>query len=96
MKTLAEIKTILSEHKPEFEKKYRVKSMGIFGSFAREEATEKSDIDILVEFNYPVGMEFIMLALHLEDMFEEKVDIVSRGGIKEKYFKEIEPDIVYV
>lgn len=96
MKSLAEIKSILAEHKQEFEKKYKVKRLGIFGSVARGEAVANSDIDILVEFNYPVGMEFISLALELENMFQDKVDVVSRGGIKEKYFKAIEPDIVYV
>ncbi len=57
MKTLNEIKKILLEHKQELKEKYKVKSIAIFGSYARGEQTEKSDIDILVEFYEPIGLK---------------------------------------
>lgn len=68
----------------------------MFGSFARNEAGESSDLDILVEFNNKIGIRFIDLADDLESITGVKVDLVSRKGIKEKYFKSIEQDLIYV
>jgi len=68
----------------------------MFGSFARNEAGESSDLDILVEFNNKIGIRFIDLADELESITGVKVDLVSRKGIKEKYFKSIERDLIYV
>jgi len=75
---------------------YGITRMGIFGSVARGEHTLESDVDILVEFGRPIGIEFIDLSYLLEKELNRKVDVVSRKGIKEGYFKEIEKDIVYV
>ena len=86
----------LQRLKPYLQQKYAVKRVGLFGSTARGTHTESSDVDILVEFEHPVGIEFIDLSFLLEKEFDEKVDVVSRKGIKDKYFKEIEKDIVYV
>ncbi len=58
MKTLEEIKRILTEHKDEIWEKYGVIKIGIFGSFARDEQKEVSDVDILVEFEKPIGLKF--------------------------------------
>ena len=55
MKSLKNIKTILEEHKITVENKFKVKEMSIFGSHVRGEQKDDSDIDILVEFNEPVG-----------------------------------------
>ena len=68
----------------------------MFGSFARNEAGESSDLDILVEFNNKIGIRFIDLADELESITGVNVDLVSRKGIKEKYFKSIERDLIYV
>ena len=75
---------------------YPIKSMAIFGSFARNEAEEASDLDILVEFSDRVGVRFIDLANELETIVELKVDLVSRKGIKERYLQSIEEDLIYV
>ncbi len=75
---------------------YGITRMGIFGSVARGDDTPRSDIDLLVEFGRPVGIEFIDLGEILEKVLDRKVDMVSRRGIKDKYFKEIERDIIYV
>jgi predicted nucleotidyltransferase len=75
---------------------YGVARMGIFGSAARGDDTPLSDIDLLIEFSRPVGIEFIDLGNMLEKTLGRKVDMVSRRGIKDKYFKEIERDIIYV
>lgn len=62
MKSLDDIKLILIKSKKSLKSKYKIKSLGIFGSYSRGEAKEESDIDILVEFEEPIGLEFIDLA----------------------------------
>jgi predicted nucleotidyltransferase len=96
MKTLAQVTNALSNHKYELSSKFHVEKLAIFGSFARNEQKKESDIDILVEFNAPIGIEFIDLANHLESILKLKVDLVSRNGIKPKYFREIKNDLRYV
>ncbi len=96
MYTLHQIKEILAEAKPTLQKKYPLSELGIFGSYARGDAHEKSDIDVLVDFNGRIGMKFFSLAFEIEDLFNTKVDVVSRGGIKPKYFKYVEEDLIYV
>jgi predicted nucleotidyltransferase len=93
---LASVKDILSKLKPELLKKYPIASIGLFGSIVRDDFTENSDVDIIVDFNDKIGIEFITLADELEEKLNYKVDLVSRGGIKPKYFSVIEPQIIYV
>lgn len=71
----------------------------LFGSYVREEASVNSDIDILVDLDYsvPIGLEFVNMALDLEDMLEKKVDLVSSRGIS-KYivpYIEVEKKLIY-
>lgn len=82
--------------KPELIEKYHISTIGLFGSIVREDFNSNSDIDIIVDFARPIGIEFVDLADYLEMKLRKQVDLVSRKGIKEKYFKEIEPEIVYV
>ncbi len=86
----------IRDKKLEFVSKYHLKSIGIFGSFTRDDFKEDSDIDILVEFDQPIGIEFIDLANELEELLKIKVDLVSKNGVKPKYLKEIQKDLVYV
>ena len=89
--------TAIQKLKPELIRKYGVSSIGLFGSIVREDfSPTKSDIDIIVDFSKPVGIEFIDLAEFLEATFKRKIDLVSKNGIKNKYFREIEREIVYV
>jgi len=62
----------------------------------RDDFSPSSDIDIIVDFDQPVGIEFIDLADYMEQRLQKRVDLVSRNGIKEKYFKAIEREIIYV
>jgi predicted nucleotidyltransferase len=91
-----EIALILKENKIRLTKKYNLLSIGIFGSCAREDFNENSDIDILVEYEKPMGIEFIDLANELEILLKRSVDLVSRNGVKPKYFIEIQKDLFYV
>jgi predicted nucleotidyltransferase len=96
MKTLHEIKSILEKEKINLFQKYPIKSLGIFGSYVRDEQTSLSGMDLLVEFDDKIGSRFIDLAEELVDLLGVKVDLVSRNGIKEKYFQAIKEDLAYV
>ena len=96
MEMLAIVKKKLQEIKPELVSKYHVSTIGLFGSVVRDDFTNESDIDIIVDFSAPIGIEFIDMANELEARLNRKVDLVSRGGIKPAYFKVIEPQIIYV
>ncbi len=86
----------LKNSKAQLFSKYPLKTMALFGSYARNEANEKSDIDILVEFKKPVGFEFIDLAIELEEILQQKVDLVSKKGLKSNILPYIEKDMIYV
>jgi uncharacterized protein len=94
--TIENIKTLLQKLKPELAKKYYVSSIGLFGSVVRDDFSAKSDIDIIVDFSRPVGIEFIDLADFLESKMKRKIDLVSKKGIKKNYYRQIEREIVYV
>jgi predicted nucleotidyltransferase len=97
---MADKQTILAtlkRVKPLLEKKYGVKDLALFGSYSRNEyVAGKSDVDVMVDFSQPIGLAFVDLADELELLLQLKVDLVSRGGIKPKYFSVIEPDLIYV
>ncbi|WP_041445078.1 nucleotidyltransferase family protein [Syntrophobotulus glycolicus] len=83
----------LQEYKPILEERYSVGKIGVFGSYARNEQKEDSDIDIIVEFTRPVGFQFIDLKLYLEEILERKVDLVTpnalKSQIREQVLKEV-------
>ena len=70
--------------------------MALFGSYARNEANEGSDVDILVEFSAPVGFEFIDLAMELEDILQTKVDLIAKKGLKATLLPYVEKNLIYV
>jgi predicted nucleotidyltransferase len=96
LKTINEIKELLQKNKKDLMMKYDLKSIALFGSIAREEATEKSDIDILVEFEKPIGLEFVLLADELEEILGIQVDLVTPKALKPKMFEYIKQDLQYV
>lgn len=72
----------LRQHRHEF-KEFGIKSLAIFGSVVRNEAKPTSDVDILVDFNKPIGLfKFIRLQKQLEALLHHKVDLVSRPALK--------------
>jgi predicted nucleotidyltransferase len=96
MRSLTEIKDTLKSNKLRLTEKYGLSLMAIFGSYGRGQQTETSDIDILVDFQKPIGVEFIDLANELEKLLKAKVDLVSKNGIRPQYLKQIEQDLSYV
>ncbi len=69
------------EKNKEILKKYGVKKIGLFGSFARGEQKKNSDIDFLVEFENPNFDDFMNLVFYLEDLFDRKVELITNGSI---------------
>lgn|GEM_PF-229805 len=74
-------------------KKFFVNKIGLFGSYVREQQTEESDVDILVEFSKPVSLEFFDLKEYLESVLNKKVDLVTvralKPTMKERILKEV-------
>lgn len=92
-----DVKQTISRLKPVLTDKYHVCSIGLFGSVVRDDfSPETSDVDVIVDFTQPVGIEFVDIACLLEQELDRKVDLVSRNGIKDKYFTEIQNEIMYV
>jgi predicted nucleotidyltransferase len=96
MKNLDEIKNLIEKNRKYLQDKYKISKIGIFGSVTRNEITEESDIDILVEFDEPIGLDFVLLANELESILGDKVDLVSANAVKPKLKKYIEDDLIYV
>jgi uncharacterized protein len=83
MGELANIKQIIQHLKPELAQRFHVQSIGLFGSIVRGDYSATSDIDIIVDFDQPIGIEFIDLDDFMEQRLQKKVDLVSKNGIKE-------------
>ena len=96
MKTFEIIQGTLTAYKQSLANKYGVKNLAVFGSVSRGDDKSDSDIDILVEFDKPIGIQFVDLALELEKILKKKVDLVSRNAIKPKYFSQIKSELKYV
>lgn len=95
MYTLQTILGKLRQYKPELKKKYPVTNIGVFGSYARGEATDKSDIDIAVEIDGDMGLNFVAMADEIEALFGIKTDVIPKRSIKPEYLHQVEKDIVY-
>jgi len=86
----------LKELKPLLQKKYPISELALFGSYARGDNKETSDIDILVDFDDVIGLGFFRLANELEDALENKVDLVSKKGIKSHYLPYLEESMIRI
>jgi predicted nucleotidyltransferase len=76
---------------------YHVKRIGLFGSYARNEASQTSDVDILVEFFEPISLfEFVNLEDFLSEIIGRKVDLVTESGLKPLIKPHVLEDVVYV
>ena len=86
----------LKEHYSEFKSKYNVEQIGLFGSYARDEATENSDIDIFVKMK-PSLFDLIAIKEQIENDLDRKVDIIrEHKNIKPIFLKMIQKDLIYV
>jgi len=96
MITKYEIEQRLKELKSILSKKYNVKRIGYFGSFATDNATETSDLDILVDFNQPIGWEFFDLQDLLFKNFNRNIDLVSINALKSQLKDAILKQVIFV
>ena len=97
VRNMDEAKAILKEHKAEVMQKYRVREIGIFGSFVRGEQKKRSDIDILVDYNVtPDLFEFINLERYLQRLLRKKVDLVRKPAIRRELKGRILKEVIYI
>ena len=98
LKKIEEVKRILAEHKDELHQKFHVSSIGIFGSYVRGDQTSSSDLDVLVDFDAPMGWEIVDVHEYLEEILGMKVDMATKGAVNRKplLWKSIEEDLVNV
>lgn len=100
MLTREKIIKILQEQYPYLASEFGVKRIGLFGSYAQGVPTETSDVDIVVEFDRPVGFRFVEFAEYLEHLLGKSVDVLTTAGIQgirvSRIAKSIEEGAVYV
>ncbi len=97
MKTFEEIKKVLQKHREEFREQYGLKEIGIFGSYVKGEQKEKSDIDMLVELEKPIGfVRFMRLESALSQLLGVRVEMVTRKALKPHIGKRILQEVKYV
>ena len=96
MKTQEEVLRILQREKPELVRDYGVKRLALFGSYARNDQDEDSDVDILVEVDPSIGLGFVELAERIEGALGVRAEVVSRRAIKPRYWEVIKEDLIDV
>lgn len=96
-KSFQEMKNIIKENKKLLEDRYKVKEIGVFGSFVSGEQKRGSDVDILVDFyEVPDLFEFINLERYLQRILKKKVDLVRKPVVRKELKKKILSEVVYV
>jgi predicted nucleotidyltransferase len=97
MKKVEKIMKNLKENMPTLREKYKVKTLGVFGSYVRGEQKKSSDLDILVEFQEPVGLfKFMELEEFLEKNTGVKIDLVSKKALKPRIRKHILEEVISI
>ena len=96
MKTRDEILGVLIREKPHLAARYPIHSLALFGSYARGDHGPTSDVDLVVDVEPTVGLEFVTLADELEALLGLPVDLVSRRAISPRHWKVLEPELIYV
>lgn len=94
MPTTQEILAILREQHALLGRRYPIRRMALFGSWARGEAREDSDVDVLVEVDPSIGLRFVDLGDELERVLGRRVDLVSRRAVKPSLWARIEPELI--
>ena len=93
----AEYARVLREHLPDLQERYGVDSLGIFGSHVHNEQSKRSDLDVLVEFNRPIGLfGFVGLNDELSELLSIKVDLVMKSALRSRIGKRILEEVVQI
>ncbi len=97
MKSIQETRETLEKHREELKEKYKVREIGMLGSYVRGEQKDASDVDILVEFGGPVGFfKFLELEEYLEGLLGARVDLVSKKALKPRTGSHILKEVIMV
>jgi predicted nucleotidyltransferase len=94
-RTTDELRARLAAALPGLRAEHPIRSIGVFGSWARGEQTEESDVDLLIEFAEPVGLfEFFAVQGKLEDVLGVQVDMTTPGGLKPQIVDRVMHDLL--
>ncbi|MBN2094627.1 MAG: nucleotidyltransferase family protein [Candidatus Aenigmarchaeota archaeon] len=89
------MKSVIASYREIMRRKYKVKEIGLFGSYARGEQKKTSDIDLLVRFRENATLfDFVSLGDFLEEKLKKKVDLVSVGGVRKELEKNIQEELI--
>ncbi len=92
-----QITNIFNQHRESLKKNYNVEDLGVFGSFARGDNTQTSDVDILVRFSQPIGFfKFIDLENYLTKLLGRQVDLVTEKALKPTIKNDVLREVMYV
>ncbi len=92
-----EIVQRLRELKPELSRRYKVRRLSVFGSWARGEQKEDSDIDLLVDFEVGADLlDLVGLSLYLEEVLGKSVDVVPRSALREELRETVLEQVISV
>ena len=94
MKSRDDILDQLRAIKPALQQEFPLRRLALFGSWARNEQSENSDVDILVEVDPSIGLRFVTLAERLEAALGRRADVVSRRAVKPSLWIRIEPELI--
>lgn len=97
MRPLDDIQTVLRQHMNELRERYGVKSLRIFGSYARGEQTPKSDVDILVEFETKPGLlKFVNLEAYLAELLGMEVQLTTLDALRQEFHEQVLQEAVRI
>lgn len=97
MRNTSEMLDTLRGMRHELAERYHVKSIGIFGSYSKKHQIEESDLDLVVEFDQPIGMmAFVHLKNLIADRLDIKVDLVTPDGLHPLIRDQVMHEVVYV
>ncbi|MFB3909510.1 MAG: nucleotidyltransferase family protein [Candidatus Eisenbacteria bacterium] len=96
MKSTGEILAILGTALPELKRGFPIRRIALFGSYARGEQTESSDVDVLVDVDPAIGLRFVDLADRIEALLGVRADVVSLRAIPERHLSEIQEELLDV
>ena len=92
----SDILNTLALHKNTLKEKFEIDKIGLFGSYARDEATVNSDIDIYVEFKNKTFRNIAGLWVYLENLYNQKIDLLYKHKrAKGAIFEQIKKDVIY-
>jgi len=97
MKTRDEVLRILAHQKPALLETYQITKLGLFGSYARGEQNDESDVDVLVEYEQPPSLYHLLeLRDDLSELLSIKVDVVTRNGLKSRIKERVLAEVIYL